>query len=171
MLNWITNVYWIVLELILVSSSIGVLVTNSPVYSICYLISCFSTSTILIIYMGAELLALIFIMIYVGAISVLFVFVIMMLNLKKMEKYLSLKLSYIKLVYCFTGLLVYYIIIWLFYKFLFIKNNFLIKIQEMNYNYYFPTTYSKEILNKISNILSVKKVSNIIPIYCILTNF
>ena len=59
-----------------------VFTASNPIYSILFLISVFFNSAILIIMWGADFLGLLFIIIYVGAIAVLFLFVIMMVNIK-----------------------------------------------------------------------------------------
>jgi len=56
-----------------------------PVHSILYLIGCFVIISIFLLGLKVEFLALIYITVYVGAIAVLFLFVIMMLDLKVKE--------------------------------------------------------------------------------------
>jgi len=58
----------------------AVLMTPTPVYAVFYLVLLFMESSVLLLWLGCEYLAMIFLMIYVGAIAVLFLFVIMMLN-------------------------------------------------------------------------------------------
>ena len=52
-----------------------------------FLILCFIFSSIIFLFFGAEFIALLLLVIYVGAISILFLFVIMMLNLRIVELY------------------------------------------------------------------------------------
>jgi NADH-quinone oxidoreductase subunit J len=66
---------------LLISSLLIVLELNS-VYSILLLVLTFVLATGLLLLLECEFMALIFVIIYVGAISVLFLFVIIMLNLK-----------------------------------------------------------------------------------------
>lgn len=70
--------------IILVFSLFTVIVRN-PVYSIFYLILVFLNSSCLILLLGLEFLALLFLIVYLGAIVVLFIFVIMMVNVKILE--------------------------------------------------------------------------------------
>lgn len=55
----------------------------NPIYGLLFLILCFLIASWDMILMNATFLALVFVIIYVGAIAVLFLFVIMMLNIKK----------------------------------------------------------------------------------------
>jgi len=66
-------------------SAIMVISARNPVHSVLFLILVFCNSAGLLILLEAEFLALIFIVVYVGAIAVLFLFVVMMLNIKIAE--------------------------------------------------------------------------------------
>ena len=72
-------------SLLLIFSALSVVTSNNPVYSVLSLIACFFNVTCLSIMLGVEFIAVSFIVIYVGAIAVLFLFVLMMLNLKAAE--------------------------------------------------------------------------------------
>lgn len=56
--------------------------SKNPIYSVLNLILTFILSALLILNVGAEFLAMSFIIIYVGAIAVLFLFIVMMLDIK-----------------------------------------------------------------------------------------
>lgn len=58
---------------------------ENPVYAIFYLILCFCCSAFILFCQAAHLFAIFFILIYVGAIAVLFLFVVMMVNIKKVS--------------------------------------------------------------------------------------
>ena len=66
-------------------SSIMVISARNPVHSVLFLILAFFNAAGLLILMEMEFLSLIFIVVYVGAIAVLFLFVVMMLNVKISE--------------------------------------------------------------------------------------
>ena len=66
---------------ILVLTSLGVILFKNPVYSAISLILSFITSAALWLLLQAEFLAIILILVYVGAVMVLFLFVVMMLNI------------------------------------------------------------------------------------------
>ena len=66
-------------------SAIMVISARNPVHSVLFLILAFCSSSGLLILLEAEFMAMIFIVVYVGAIAVLFLFVVMMLNIKISE--------------------------------------------------------------------------------------
>ena len=78
----ITNITIIFLVLCSNVSGFLVISASNAVYSVLYLILVFLFNTIILISLGTEFLALIFLIVYVGAIAVLFLFVVMMLNIK-----------------------------------------------------------------------------------------
>ena len=63
-----------------VASAVMVIVSRNPVHSVLFLILAFVNAAGLFVLMGAEFLAMILIVVYVGAVAVLFLFVIMMLD-------------------------------------------------------------------------------------------
>src|SRR5581483_8966612 len=63
-----------------VASGFIVIAGRNPVHSVLFLILAFVSSAGLFVLMGAEFLAMILIVVYVGAVAVLFLFVIMMLD-------------------------------------------------------------------------------------------
>jgi NADH-quinone oxidoreductase subunit J len=65
---------------ILVASAAMVIVARNPVHSVLFLILCFFNAAGLFVLMGAEFLAMILVVVYVGAVAVLFLFVVMMLD-------------------------------------------------------------------------------------------
>lgn len=67
-------------------SSLYVLTASNPVHSVLALIFTFCNAAIILCLFNIEFLSLIFIIIYVGAIAVLFLFVVMMLNIKVYKK-------------------------------------------------------------------------------------
>ncbi len=65
---------------ILVASAFMVIASKNPVHSVLYLILCFVNAAGLFVMIGAEFLAMILVVVYVGAVAVLFLFVVMMLD-------------------------------------------------------------------------------------------
>jgi NADH-quinone oxidoreductase subunit J len=63
-----------------IASAIMVIAARNPVHSVLFLILAFVNAAGLFVLMGAEFLAMILIVIYVGAVAVLFLFVVMMLD-------------------------------------------------------------------------------------------
>jgi len=70
---------------ILVVSALGVIVARNPVHSALGLVMCFVTSAAIWLLVGAEFLAIVLILVYVGAVMVLFLFVVMMLDINLEE--------------------------------------------------------------------------------------
>ncbi len=63
-----------------IASAIMVVASRNPVYSVLFLILAFVNASGLFMLMGAEFLAMILVVVYVGAVAVLFLFVVMMLD-------------------------------------------------------------------------------------------
>ena len=68
---------------ITVFSAIMVTISRNTVYSVFFLILVFVSVSILFIMIGAEFLGMIMLIVYVGAVAVLFLFVVMMLNISE----------------------------------------------------------------------------------------
>lgn len=81
------NNYFYFFFLLIILCGFFVIISRNPVQSVFFLILVFAFSAVLFIILGAEFLAVLVIIIYVGAISILFLFVVMMLNLRIMELY------------------------------------------------------------------------------------
>ncbi len=63
-----------------VASAVMVIAARNPVHSVLFLILAFANAAGLFVLLGAEFLAMILIVVYVGAVAVLFLFVVMMLD-------------------------------------------------------------------------------------------
>jgi NADH-quinone oxidoreductase subunit J len=72
--------FFIIISILLFFFSLNLILSKNTLYSILSLIVIFFLSALLVIQFGLDYMPLIFISIYVGALSVLFLFVIMMLN-------------------------------------------------------------------------------------------
>jgi len=68
-----------------VASGVMVISARNPVHSVLFLILAFFNSAGLFVLMGAEFLAMILVVVYVGAVAVLFLFVVMMLDVNFAE--------------------------------------------------------------------------------------
>jgi NADH-quinone oxidoreductase subunit J len=68
-----------------VASSVLVVASRNPVHSVLFLIVTFFNAAALFLLIGAEFLAMILVIVYVGAVAVLFLFVVMMLNIDFVE--------------------------------------------------------------------------------------
>ena len=67
---------------VLVFFAVLVTCANNPVYAVLSLIMCFVSVSALMVLLGADYLAMILIIVYVGAVTVLFLFIVMMMNIK-----------------------------------------------------------------------------------------
>jgi NADH-quinone oxidoreductase subunit J len=70
-----------VLAAVTVASAVMVVSARNPVHSVLFLILCFFNAAGLFILLGAEFLAMVLVVVYVGAVAVLFMFVVMMLDI------------------------------------------------------------------------------------------
>jgi NADH-quinone oxidoreductase subunit J len=74
------TLFFYLFALVAVASAMMVILARNPVHSVLFLILCFFNAAGLFILMGAEFLAMILVVVYVGAVAVLFLFVVMMLD-------------------------------------------------------------------------------------------
>tara|TARA_Y100000994_G_C15670927_1_gene433700 strand:- start:793 stop:1395 length:603 start_codon:yes stop_codon:yes gene_type:complete len=74
-------VIFFIFAFFLIISSIGVITINNPVKSAINLVFAFFSSAVLWLLLNAEFLSIILILVYVGAVMVLFLFVVMMLDI------------------------------------------------------------------------------------------
>jgi NADH-quinone oxidoreductase subunit J len=118
----------ILLLILIIISSICIILSKNIIQSILYLILVFLLCSILFIYIGADFIGLIILIVYIGAISVLFLFIVMMLNIRILEIY-SIFSIYLPLAF-FLGLIFFIQIILVFFNFFNIieLNNLLIYI-------------------------------------------
>jgi NADH-quinone oxidoreductase subunit J len=70
---------------IAIASGVMVVSARNPVHSVLFLILAFFSAAGLFVLMGAEFLAMILVVVYVGAVAVLFLFVVMMLDINFAE--------------------------------------------------------------------------------------
>ncbi len=68
-----------------VGSAFLVITAKNPVHSVLFLILAFFNAAALFVLMGAEFIAMILVIVYVGAVAVLFLFVVMMLDINFVE--------------------------------------------------------------------------------------
>jgi NADH-quinone oxidoreductase subunit J len=73
-------IFFYLFAAVCIASALMVIASKNPVHSVLYLILAFVNASGLFVLMGAEFLAMILIVVYVGAVAVLFLFVVMMLD-------------------------------------------------------------------------------------------
>ena len=79
------SVFFYVFSLIAIISAVMVTVSKNTVHSVFFLILDFISISCLFIMIGAEFLGMIMLIVYVGAVAVLFLFVVMMLNVAEQK--------------------------------------------------------------------------------------
>ncbi len=77
----VASIFFYLFSAILLAAAFMVIASRNPVHSVLFLILAFFNSAGLFILMGAEFLAMILVVVYVGAVAVLFLFVVMMLDI------------------------------------------------------------------------------------------
>jgi NADH-quinone oxidoreductase subunit J len=71
---------------ILIAAALGVIISKNPVHAALFLVLSFVTSAAIWLLIEAEFLAIVLVLVYVGAVMVLFLFVVMMLDIKTEER-------------------------------------------------------------------------------------
>lgn len=103
------NIFINIVYFFIVLSSVFVIISSNAIYALFFLVLSFIFSSILLILLECEFLALLIIIIYVGAISVLFLFLIMMIDFKMKNYYRHL------MIYLFSGFfylsLIYFLVL------------------------------------------------------------
>lgn len=77
----ITEIVFYGFSLVLVAAAVAVITARNPIYSALFLVLAFFSSSVIWMLLEAEFLAIVLILVYVGAVMVLFLFVVMMLDI------------------------------------------------------------------------------------------
>lgn len=96
---------------LLIASAVMVISVKNPVHAVLFLIFSFINAAGLTILMGAELIAMLLIIVYVGAVAVLFLFVVMMLEIN----FIAMRQGFLR--YMPIGFLVGFVLLCLLYAF------------------------------------------------------
>ena len=94
-----------IVSILIITSSLLVITSKNPIHSVLFLILVFFNTSILFLFSNAEFLAIVVLIVYIGAVAVLFLFVIMMLDIN-IAKLRQTFLNYLPI-----GLLVGFIIL------------------------------------------------------------
>ncbi len=81
----VTGLLFYAFAAILIVAALGVITTRNPVHSALFLVLAFVQSAVLWLLIEAEFLAIVLVLVYVGAVMVLFLFVVMMLDVNVEE--------------------------------------------------------------------------------------
>jgi NADH-quinone oxidoreductase subunit J len=137
--------FFVFFSLFIFVFSIFVILSKNPIYSILSLVLLFFNSAGLLILLGVEFLGMLFLIIYIGAIAVLFLFVVMMLNIKTVQADL-LFFRYFPL------------ILFIFFLFLISVNMNLnvLNLQMLFYNFYFnPFVFWYDNVKMLDNVFVI----------------
>ena len=99
----------------LVTTCIFVIFSKNPVNSVLFLVLAFLNSTFLFILIGAEFVGIILAIVYIGAVAILFLFVVMMLDIQKVTLMLNIK-KYVPIAIVFASIILAEIIYLTVYK-------------------------------------------------------
>jgi NADH-quinone oxidoreductase subunit J len=77
----VATIFFYLFSAVAIASGVMVIASRNPVHSVLFLILAFFNAAGLFILLGAEFLAMILVVVYVGAVAVLFLFVVMMLDI------------------------------------------------------------------------------------------
>lgn len=151
-MNFTLDLFYL-FSFILIASALVVVSARNMVHSVMFLVLCFLNAAALFLLLGAEFLAMLLVVVYVGAIAVLFLFVVMMLNvdLKDMERKINRHLPVLILV----GVV-------MFFEILIITKFSASKLYETKL--LFPTPLDIHNTNAIGNILYTDFILSLIHI-------
>ncbi len=99
----------------LITTCIFVIFSKNPVNSVLFLVLAFLNSTFLFILIGAEFVGIILAIVYIGAVAILFLFVVMMLDIKRTTLMSNIK-RYVPVALLFAGIILTEIIYLTIYK-------------------------------------------------------
>ena len=88
----------------LITTCIFVIFSKNPVNSVLFLVLAFLNSTFLFILIGAEFVGIILAIVYIGAVAILFLFVVMMLDIQITSLMVNMK-RYVPLALLFAGVI------------------------------------------------------------------
>jgi NADH-quinone oxidoreductase subunit J len=104
-----STILFFVFAAVLVCASLGVILARNPVHSALLLVLCFFNSAVIWLLLDAEFLGIVLVLVYVGAVMVLFLFVVMMLDVN-VEEFRKSLAGYWPLAVAVAGFVVFAII-------------------------------------------------------------
>ena len=110
------------LYVLILVAGLLVITSKNTVQSVLYLILVFLLCSLLFIYLGADFIGLIILIVYIGAIAVLFLFVVMMLNIRLLENSFDFSV-YVPIIILLSLIFIFQIIFFFFNIFNIIEVN------------------------------------------------
>jgi len=144
------NILICLFMLLMIINSLAIILSNNSIHSVLFLVLNFILSSGLLLVFEREFLALSFLIIYVGAISVLFLFVVMMLDIKIKNSNIDV-LKYFPIGF-FLGIVFFFEIIYMLLDLLFL-NTYKYNIFINNYINWFKITDSITDIQALGQIL------------------
>lgn len=137
----------------LLFSSIMVIFSNNQVHSVFFLIASFLAGSAVLLLLGVEFIAMLFLIVYIGAIAILFLFVVMMLN-----NYQNIGLSISKY-FDIISFFIIFSLIFMLEIYIFYNPYFSYNLEE-NYSFlnYYNTNYDYEFNNSLTNVKIIGNV-------------
>ena len=102
---FLADILFYLFSSVLLASALVVVSTKNTIYSVMFLILAFFNAAGLFVLLGAEFLAMLLVIVYVGAIAVLFLFVVMMLNIDDKPRIKKSFNAYLPLTILIAGIL------------------------------------------------------------------
>jgi len=145
----ILNLISIFYTLLLISSML-MIISNNSIYSVFFLISIFINTAIIFILFNVDFLGILLLLVYVGAIAILFLFIVMMLNIKKIENKNN---TYLVVGFCIFSIFLLHFLYFLFNIFFsYISHNLLFNINSFIFSDY------NTLIDEYNNIIIIKKI-------------
>lgn len=145
-LNLIFFFYFLILF-----SAILMTFSNNPIHSVLFLIAIFINVSIIFILFNVDFLGLLILIVYVGAIAILFLFMVMMLNIKQIENEYNTYLLIGLTILCTFLIQIFYLIIT--FCVVYIPSNLLVNIETFLFSDY------SNLLDSFNKLLVLKKIS------------
>lgn len=83
--NGFYDIFLTIISLVALSSGIFIIITKNPIVSVLYLILLFSSIACYLIFVGIKFIGISYLLVYVGAVSILFLFILMLINIRVSE--------------------------------------------------------------------------------------
>jgi NADH-quinone oxidoreductase subunit J len=104
-----SSILFFIFSAVLIGAALGVILARNPVYCALLLVLCFFNSAVIWLMLDAEFLGIVLVLVYVGAVMVLFLFVVMMLDIN-VEQFRKELAGYWPLAVAVAGFVVFAII-------------------------------------------------------------
>lgn len=154
MITSFDSFFFIFFSTIILSLAILVISLNNPIYSVLCLILVFINVLNILLLLKIEFFAILLILIYVGAISILFLFVVMMLDIKTDSTLITIDSNYIPISVFIIGILLIEVFL-IFYHIFFYSSTHLFKnLHFLTKSYIFWI----QLLDPIINIQTIGQV-------------